>query len=1188
MTVETEVKIKKRKVEISGNIRRGIKTAEIDEKGHFILELTDGSSVDMGKITGDNGVGIASITQTQKSLEPGGENEIKVVLDNGDEHTFTYLNGPKGDPGLSPVITMKENDAGYEGVIEDAEGKKSFALKHGITPQVRINASANEWEVSMDSGVTWKSTGVKATGENGDSVKISKVEESNKPGGKNTVYFSDGNNVTILNGGDGPPGDPGFSPSVGIEEIENGHRVTITDKDHGAQSFDIVSEGGAAKDAVLYTEQELTDAQKTLARGNIDAPPVPLIVTVKDGYASHTPAEMYAHTQKGGTVYLYEEGYGIFHTSYGDDVYWYFYYLTYLPAAGGDRIYVCEYEIQEDKTANFSEVDILSKDAADGITPHIGENGNWYIGETDTGVKAQGEDGKDGTDGVGIASVKPTLTSMEDGGTNIITVTLTNGQTSTFIVMNGSKGSQGEKGDTGSKGDKGDTGPTGPAGPTGSIGATGERGTGILKVTTAPTSYTTETNGVTPIKRMALSTIKTQSGVSEVLVGDCIGYSYYLYHIYYIDSSYAYIDKYQSIRGATGAAGETGPQGEKGETGSKGADGKSAYQYAKEGGYTGTETEFNQKLAKEIPTVTQEAGESESLVMSQKAVTDFVAEAIGTGSGTATEYETVDSVDEMTDTSKQYVLKETGTIWSYGEFTEEKEAENKFVSSTATLNARLSGSSASVTTGNGGGSFVTDFIAVSSMNDISPYNVRLNWEMKPSEDNKVIYFNSSKTRLAHCVFRTVDTNNAVKNGETVLNVREMHSGGTAPDWSNVAYVRFQLFVKNAGSTLTDADVANLTITFDHEHTTTTEYKWYDTGVKPESSANGNYVELLVKVNKNTTNIAEVSNRVTALETGSDTVTVPTFWQSAVDAVIAKIKALQVGRNCLTFPFFSDNHQRNGYAGVLIAHIMKECNIPYCFFGGDSIDSGYIASEAVMITQDKAFDTMMSYIPNGRVCRAVGNHDGYWAVSADEKHYYTDAQIYELFLREESIAQNKHFGGDGTYYYVDEISSKVRFIVLDTNDGTVEAEQITWLQNTALSFSESGWAVVFISHQPISNHYHANISNAEAVRTVVKNYINGTSANKADIVGWYSGHIHRDRIYTGAATNTSDDTEGDAMGFTQVTITSDHTGIAYDDATKHTVASDDQSHAIDFVTINKSTRVVNITRLGIGEDRSYRY
>ena len=36
------------------------------------------------------------------------------------------------------------------------------------------------------------------------------------------------------------------------------------------------------------------------------------------------------------------------------------------------------------------------QDGEDGITPHIGANGNWFVGETDTGVKAQGEDGDPG------------------------------------------------------------------------------------------------------------------------------------------------------------------------------------------------------------------------------------------------------------------------------------------------------------------------------------------------------------------------------------------------------------------------------------------------------------------------------------------------------------------------------------------------------------------------------------------------------------------------------------------------------------------------------------------------------------------------------------------------------------------------------------------------------------------------
>ena len=44
-----------------------------------------------------------------------------------------------------------------------------------------------------------------------------------------------------------------------------------------------------------------------------------------------------------------------------------------------------------------------------------------------------------------------------------------------------------------------------------------------------------------------------------------------------------------------------GQKGDKGDTGATGADGKSAYAYAVEGGYTGTEAEFAAKLAAEIP-----------------------------------------------------------------------------------------------------------------------------------------------------------------------------------------------------------------------------------------------------------------------------------------------------------------------------------------------------------------------------------------------------------------------------------------------------------------------------------------------------------------------------------------------------------------------------------------------------------
>lgn len=352
---------------------------------------------------------------------------------------------------------------------------------------------------------------------------------------------------------------------------------------------------------------------------------------------------------------------------------------------------------------------------------------------------------------------------------------------------------------------------------------------------------------------------------------------------------------------------------------------------------------------------------------------------------------------------------------------------------------------------------------------------------------------------------------------------------------------------------------------------------------------GELNEIKNNVRTNTNEIAIIKERV------GDIITIPTWWESAVNECISKIKALQIGKNCVTFPFFSDNHSRDGavqYMGVMIAHIMKECGIPYCFFGGDAISNGYL-TEAEMIEQAKAFDEAMSYIPEGRLCRTLGNHDGFWAISSTEKYSYTREQIYEFFLRKDGVLQNRHFGDDGTYYYVDDVASKVRWIVLNTNgigNTAIDTAQLSWFENTALKFDESGWGVVIISHCPITNHYEqADISNNEEVIEIVQNYMNNSDENGADIIGWFSGHIHRDRIYTGVSVpDTNNDEEVGNMGFKQVTITSDATNIAYEDATRHPIDDSDKSHAIDFVTINKDTRAVHITRLGIGEDRYYQY
>jgi hypothetical protein len=187
----------------------------------------------------------------------------------------------------------------------------------------------------------------------------------------------------------------------------------------------------------------------------------------------------------------------------------------------------------------------------------------------------KGEKGEKGDTGNGISSIAKTKT---EGLVDTYTITFTNGETTTFTVTNGAAGAQGVQGIQGVPGKDGhtpvitiengrwyidgvDSGKS-AEGVKGATGATGQRGTGILKVTTEPSSYTTAIDGYTPQYRILLSVVKKESGVGEVLLGDIIQYSYYQYHIDYLDSSYAYTSATRvSIRGADGATGTTPVKG---------------------------------------------------------------------------------------------------------------------------------------------------------------------------------------------------------------------------------------------------------------------------------------------------------------------------------------------------------------------------------------------------------------------------------------------------------------------------------------------------------------------------------------------------------------------------------------------------------------------------------------------------
>lgn len=113
---------------------------------------------------------------------------------------------------------------------------------------------------------------------------------------------------------------------------------------------------------------------------------------------------------------------------------------------------------------------INGSNGQDGKTPHIGDNGNWWIGDQDTGLQAIGHDGNDGSngsngaDGVSITGITKIDTI---GNVDTYRITFSNGSHFDYTVVNGTNGAQGPQGE---QGIQGETGPQGPAGENGSDG----------------------------------------------------------------------------------------------------------------------------------------------------------------------------------------------------------------------------------------------------------------------------------------------------------------------------------------------------------------------------------------------------------------------------------------------------------------------------------------------------------------------------------------------------------------------------------------------------------------------------------------------------------------------------------------------------------------------------------------------
>ena len=219
----------------------------------------------------------------------------------------------------------------------------------------------------------------------------------------------------------------------------------------------------------------------------------------------------------------------------------------------------------------------------------------------------------------------------------------------------GPAGPQGAKGDTGARGPKGDKGAQGEQGPAGPKGETGAQGPTGPKGDTGPAGDSYTVKGLYATLAALQAAHPTGSAGDAWFVGTADSNTVYQWDV----DKAAWVNVgalkgpqgetgaqgpkgekgdpgatgpqgeqgvqgEQGPAGDTGAKGDTGPQGPQGETGSRGpqgdpgaagAAGKSAYQAAKDGGYTGTESAFNTALAQVSSKITKASWDSSTATL---------------------------------------------------------------------------------------------------------------------------------------------------------------------------------------------------------------------------------------------------------------------------------------------------------------------------------------------------------------------------------------------------------------------------------------------------------------------------------------------------------------------------------------------------------------------------------------------
>lgn len=327
--------------------------------------------------------------------------------------------------------------------------------------------------------------------------------------------------------------------------------------------------------------------------------------------------------------------------------------------------------------------------------------------------------------------------------------------------------------------------------------------------------------------------------------------------------------------------------------------------------------------------------------------------------------------------------------------------------------------------------------------------------------------------------------------------------------------------------------------------------------------------------------------------------VPSYYATHIASKLSeiKIKDLLLGQNGDSFVFITDTHigsnvglQTNynyGHSGELIRYINEHSDVKKVVHGGDFIDGGYYLNTGRLdVEKVKEEFRRINYVG------VIGNHDTNASGAQSSASYFSNAEIYSSFIKnaEKHTDTNKK-----NYYYIDNISQKIRYVfldlhwILDVDQRGISMDtvsQLAWL-DTISSELGNEWSMLFFAHIIFdSKTYVEDYVFDWSIGTLANSFISkineiAADTSKPTVIGVISGHTHYDYSTVSSEGYPIICSCDDAYwGFNAQ-------GENVQPAS-YRVEGTISEQSFDVVHIDTLNRKIYMTKIGYGNDREFSY